>query len=130
MARSCFLDARPVSVESDHVVIGFDAEFEENLVNARTPRIEQTVQRIISKVLGRTVSVEYRLLESGEQESGPAPGVPAGDGAASAVDPTEEVADAGAETIPSGADDQTLLKDPAVKNVLEAFEGRVVEIRR
>lgn len=130
MARSCFLDARPVSVEEGRVVIGFDAEFEENLVNARTPRIAQTVQRIIGKVLGRTVGVDYLLLEGEPNAGDPAPADTAlqedspPDGS-SAAEPDDEPGHDEA-----GQDDETLLGDPAVKNALEAFKGRVVGIRR
>ena len=125
MARSCFIDARPLRVEGDHVVIGFDPEFEENLVNARTPRIAQTIERIIAKILGRTVSVDYTLLEDETP-------VPVAMPVESPTAEMHERSDPESQPVDEDGqqDDESLLKDPAVKNVLQAFEGRVVEIRR
>lgn len=62
LARSCLLDARPSAVTRDRVTIGFDPEFAERLEQAGLPRTRAALQKNLSELLRRPVTVDLKLF--------------------------------------------------------------------
>jgi DNA polymerase-3 subunit gamma/tau len=105
LAKKYLVDAKPVSVAGNHVVIGFDPEFASELGNVQNVRTQKVVQRVIGDALGREVTVEFKVR------------------AATAGAPET------AAPRPAGKDKREWHKHPAVNNVLEAFNGDIGEVR-
>ncbi len=107
LAKNYLLDAKPLSVESNRVVIGFDREFADVMERAKAPRDRKALQHVLGQVLGRQVTVEFcevAGIDSGEPADGQEP---------------EKKAQSQREWV----------KEPAVQKVLDVFEGRIVEVR-
>ena len=117
MARAALMDARPLEVGADRVVIGFDPEFAQHAERMRLPAHHRATQQVLSQMLNRTVSVEYRAIESQGQADVPA------DHTADAAADGKTGERIGAKTR------QDWLKDPVVRKTLEVFNGSIVDIR-
>jgi DNA polymerase-3 subunit gamma/tau len=113
LAKSTLSDARPLSVEGDHVRIGFDPEFASDMERIDIPRYRKAVQRVLSDTLGRTVNVEFCLLSASDRKPLPSDS-PAG------------AASKGSGSPRSRSD---WLKDPTVQQALNVFDGTIVDIR-
>jgi len=124
--RGSLLDARPVSVEESRVVIGFDAEFEEEIDNFKSPRIRVGMQRVVSRTIGRDVSVELVALR----------------GAQGSVEPQQEIPVYNVEESKKGVVAETRTpkpgkkratsdwaQDTSVQKVLNMFNGSILEVR-
>ena len=105
LAKKYLVDAKPVKVEGEHVVVGFDPEFSGEVENFRNPRTQKVVQRAIADVLNREIVVEFKVL------------------------PGATAAPASEAPRPAAKDKREWHKHPAVNNVLEAFNGDIGEIR-
>ena len=102
LAKKYLVDARPVSVAGNHVVIGFDPEFASELGNVQNARTQKVVQRFVGEVLGREVTVEFKV---------------GGTAATAAPEPA------------TPKDKREWHKHPAVNSVLEAFNGDIGDVR-
>ncbi len=105
LAKKYLVDARPVSVAGNHVVIGFDPEFASEMGNVQNVRTQKVVQRVISDALGREVTVEFKVRTA-----------------------TAAAPEAAAPR-PTSKEKREWHKHPAVNNVLEAFNGDIGEVR-
>jgi len=121
LARGALMDARPLEVGADKVVIGFDPEFAQHAERMRMPAHHRAAQQVLSQVLNRQVNVEYRLIESEGQADVPADHTADADGAART--------DGKAGVRKGVKTRQDWLKDPVVRKTLETFNGSIVDIR-
>ncbi len=115
LAKKYLVDAQPVSVVGNHVVIGFDPEFASEIETVRNPRTQKFMQHALREVLGRAVAVEFKV---GDVASQPSPAAAAPAAAAPATAPKS-----------ASKDKRDWHKHPAVNNVLEAFNGDISEVR-
>ena len=128
MAGSPLLDARPIDVLEDRVVLGFDAEFEEDLGKFKGGRNRKALERVLGEILRRDVTIECKLAEIRTQ-------------IADEQAIVEEVVDvAPSEETPAPAkkalDVSPALKSmgewlnvPEVEKVLEMFNGSIIDVR-
>ncbi|MCX7010683.1 MAG: hypothetical protein NTY53_26135, partial [Kiritimatiellaeota bacterium] len=110
MKAKCLVDARPMSVVGDHVIIAFDPEFAIEVENVRDSRTQKVVQNALRDVLGRAIAVEFKVRNAAAPTAPVAPP----DGAAPKSAPKDK---------------RDWHKHPAVNNVLEAFNGDIGEVR-
>jgi len=113
LARGCLLDARPLAVAGDCVTIGFDPEFSERMEQTGLPRTRSALQRSLSDVLRRPVTVEFKLQTERAAPSKTAP-------VAAAQLPAGK---------PSLQQKQKWFKDPAVQKTLDMFNGDIQKVR-
>ncbi len=115
LAGGVLLDARPLAVQGDHVVIGFDPEFARSLERMKVPNYHNALKTVLSAFLKRPVNVDFKLIEPGGDVDMPA-------------DHTLEKA-SGARAPGSPKTRQEWQKDPVVRSTLEFFNGSIVDVR-
>jgi hypothetical protein len=118
LARGVLADARPVAVERDCVVVGFDREFPEEMERFERGRDRKALELTMGNVLGRKVKASFTLVEGGLDRE----------------DVAESASEAEAEEAPSAPTDRPRTtrdwaKESSVKKTLDAFEGSIVEVR-
>ncbi len=127
--RAFLMDARPVSVSVDRVVIGFDSEFGEEAENFKNVRNQNAVKHALGLVLKRDVAVVFQALDvegmslvkkehdrmAEEWPAGLPDSVPAGGGVEIGGDADGKKRD--------------FTRDASVRKVMEVFGGRVIEVR-
>ncbi|MBC8206401.1 MAG: DNA polymerase III subunit gamma/tau [Kiritimatiellales bacterium] len=107
-AHQYLIDTAPVSVTDTHVSIGIDPEFAQGKGSLDNPRTISFVQKTLEGFLKRAVSVNFQPLE-GQAADAPLP----------ADQPT------------GGSLDKTQYYDnPAVRSVLETFNGDIEDVRK
>ena len=111
MAAPYLKEAAPLRVEGDHVVLGFDPEFEEHLARVQTPRALQAIEQALRHELRRQVGVRFVVEDRPQLSVADPPPVPA------------------APPKKKSAPRKTLANDPAVMKTIEAFGAEVIEIR-
>ncbi len=109
LAKGYLLDARPIEVTAENVRIGFDPEFAGNREKVEIPRTSAAIQKVLSKVLNRQVSISFSVMA----------GRPAASGLSEKPKPSAKVSKSKREWA----------EDPAVKRALETFNGDIVDIR-
>jgi DNA polymerase-3 subunit gamma/tau len=117
LAKNCLLDAKPVSITHDKVVIGFDPEFASKRESMNLPRNAQAVQKALDEFLKRKVTVTFSILDAESARSLPTDHAP---GAAPSSPPPQQ---AGRKSR------REWTQDPAVKRALETFNGDIIDIR-
>ncbi|MBN1676447.1 MAG: DNA polymerase III subunit gamma/tau [Kiritimatiellae bacterium] len=123
LSKGCLVDAKPVAVMPDKVVVGFDPEFAQQMKRMDNSRNVQALQKVFAEVLNRPVSVEFQLMEGGVGVELP-----------SDNRPRQEESDSGAAqekaqepAPPKGRHEW--LKEPAVRKTLEMFNGNIIDVR-
>jgi len=104
-SRHYLADTAPLTVSETHVIIGIDPEFAGERSNLENPRTLLLIQKTVSAFLKRPVSAEF-TVQAGQTQSRPGAAPSAG--------------------LP---DKRTYYNNPAVRSVLEAFSGEIVEVR-
>jgi DNA polymerase-3 subunit gamma/tau len=123
LAKNYLIDAKPVKIVGNQVSIGFDPEFAENKEKIDFGRNRKAIQKTLSDVLEREVTVDFCLLD-----------------ATSAVpsDITTKVVSSASKTrqderpgsvTASLKTKQEWMKNPTVRKTLELFNGDVVDVR-
>lgn len=129
MAGGPLLDARPIEVFEDRVVLGFDPEFEEALDKMEEGRNCKALERVLGDMLGRKVSADFTLADIGEQIK---------EERAAEVRPAEMEPEKEAPKAEKKAANQELppsksmgewLGVPEVEKVLELFNGSIIDVR-
>lgn len=89
LAKNALLDAQPISVSADCVVIGFEKEFPDRVQQIKIARNQGALQNELSRALGRPVSIRCELVDfragpssAVAQEQAPAPAAGAAEGRA------------------------------------------------
>ncbi len=114
LSRRYFLDTAPLRTDADHLVVGYDPEFNEDLERFDDSRAKLALARAVERYLGRMPAVLFEPLKPDDRRPLPADH-PVGDG--------------------SKGDDQELTglskwyANPVVKTVVEAFNGEIEDIR-
>ena len=125
LAGTALLDARPLAVEGDRVVIGFDPEFARKIEQMKIPNYHKAVQAALVRFLKRPVNVEFKLLATDGQADVPADHT---------VDKTSAPKVSAMPSAP-GAQSvhpksrQDWHQEPVVRKALELFNGSIVDIR-
>lgn len=120
LARANLVDARPVAVERDKVILAFDPEFSEKIELAGMPRNRKALQDVLSSVLRRPVSVEFTIR--------PAPGGPGKCGPAPVKKGHPGDAPVGQE-MPTVAARRKWMENDTVRKTIDLFDGRIIDIR-
>ena len=134
LAKGCLLDAHPIAVEGDRVTIGFDPEFSRRMEQAGLPRTRAVLQKNLSDILGRSVTVEFKLLPEQPKNAAQPQSV------RPEVSPSRKVAAERAEKprppvtspkagAPSLQQKQKWFQDPAVQKTMDMFNGDIQEVR-
>jgi len=124
VAGRALVDARPVAVDAEKVVIAFDPEFADHMRRVKAPRQRKAVEHVLSQSLGRKVCIEVREARGDESgggaagEAGPGGGKPRASGKAGKSKPAKK-----------GSRRKDWNEEPAVKKVLDAFNGTIVDVR-
>ena len=119
LAAPYLKEAEPLRVEGDHVVLGFDPEFEEHLKRVQTPRALQAIEHAVGRELRRPVGVRFVLEDRPQVPVERTGKKPAGErGAEGPATPKKPA-------VPK----KKLAEDPAVKKTIEEFGAEVIEIR-
>ena len=124
LARGYLLDAKPVAVNKEQVTIGFDPEF------AREKEIDyshnrKSLQKVMDDLLGRHVNIVFSVLDAKDTLPGDIKMVP------SAKKTTESAKNpvlAGKSNVSSKVK-QHWAQNPAVRKVLELFNGDIIDVR-
>jgi len=123
-ARGALLDARPLRVEGDAVLIGLDREFANEMKDLEISRNRRAIEQVLTAMFKRPIKVKFTLADvsvseerTGAARSAATTGaVPTGPGQGNALPgkkrPVREWA-----------------KDPAVRKGLEIFGGTIVDVR-
>ncbi|MBP7830762.1 MAG: DNA polymerase III subunit gamma/tau [Kiritimatiellae bacterium] len=124
LAKSYLLDAKPVEVRRDRVVVGFDPEFAGNKEKIEFPRNLKAVNKVVGEFLKREVTVEFRVLDAKST-------VPGDIKVQRIAEPPPMPAAAEPEGKPRARSRSTQewVQNPAVKKTLELFNGDIVDVR-
>ncbi len=117
LARGALIDARPLEVSAERVIIGFDPEFAQNLERMRMPNYQRAAQNVLGQFLKRTVVVDYRLIESAVRVDVPADHT------------VDQAGGSGGAARKGPKTRQQWQEDPVVRKTLELFNGSIVDIR-
>ena len=123
LAKNYLIDAKPVKIAGSQVLIGFDPEFAENKEKIDFGRNRKAIQKTLSEILKREVTVDFCVLDAMSTLPGDiTTGV---DQNASKTRPDER---SGGVTA-SLKTKQEWMKNPTVRKTLEMFNGDVVDVR-
>ena len=125
LARGYLLDAKPLVVTAAHVTIGFDPEFASNKDKMDVPRNLKAVEKVLSEMLTRTVTVDFRVLDAKSTVPGDIKVKLTHAGIAGQTDAGLSP-EAKEKTNQSR---QEWINNPAVRKTLEMFNGDIVDIR-
>jgi len=135
-ARTCLLDAAPMAVLDDKVVIGIDREFADRREQLQQSRNRLAVQKALEETLKRPVTVEFEICDKLPAATGVPPArddVSSGKSVAGGRQPAAG-GKAGADAKPAApaggkAAVRKWMADEKVQKVLDAFNGSIQEIR-
>lgn len=123
LAKGHLVSARPVEVEADRVVVAFPPEFEENLKLVSQPRSHTALQRVLSEMLKRKVTVELRICPGMTPTETPVTPAPVPDRAPKpSIEPLADVGEKQSSL-------KQWAKETSVRNVIDAFGGTILEIK-
>jgi len=114
LSRRYFIDTVPLRIKETALVIGFDPEFVSEKEAFEAPRIYQTLSRLIERKLGRKVRIDFEPLSQEIKKVLPAD------------HPVDEEKKTGDEEL---TEIQKWYRNPVVKNVVEAFNGAIIDVR-
>ena len=124
LAKNYLIDAKPVKIVGNEVSIGFDPEFAENKEKIDFARNRKAVEKIVSEVLNREVTVLFCVLDA--RATLPGDIKVAGKTSASKTQPGEQPGSVSA----SLKTKQEWMKNPTVRKTLEMFNGDVSDVRK
>ncbi|MGD0015907.1 MAG: DNA polymerase III subunit gamma/tau [Verrucomicrobiia bacterium] len=122
LAKSYLVGTRPLRLQGNVVVIGFDPEFAERREFVDTVRNRELLQGKLGEKLRMNVSLRFDVTdEATEPSSTPPAPVPKAHGAPAVDNPA---------TAGAGKNLDEFRNDPLIKKALEIFKGTIVEVRR
>ena len=131
MLRSALTEGRPLSLDSDTLMIGFDREFEHSKESADTPRSHQWLQNTLRHLTSKAMNVKIVFADD--------PSIPSGEEPSATrpqnQEPSKSSSNAGSggrNDPPSGAASTSprFEDDPMIQKALEIFKGEIVNIKR
>ncbi len=116
------LDARPVLIEGDTLTVGMDPEFASEAEQFQSPNAARALKVAVERVLGRTLNVKVRPIEA----TGTRPVTPR------LPSPPAAEPEPAAPPAPAtgGRSRFEWMQDKDVQQVLEMFNGNIVELRQ
>ncbi|MBN1321052.1 MAG: DNA polymerase III subunit gamma/tau [Thermoleophilia bacterium] len=124
LAKGYLLDAKPARIEGQVVTVGFDPEFAANKEKIDFPRNRKAIQRAMSDILRRDVSVEFCVLDAKSTVPGDIKMADsARDTASGEGEPKKPPSPASRKT------KQEWIQNPAVRKTLDMFDGDIVDVR-
>jgi DNA polymerase-3 subunit gamma/tau len=128
LAKGPLLDARPAAVNGDSVIVAMDPEFKCELSEIDSPRTRVTLERVLGDVLGRKVSVTFKL---GTESARPQHAEPVAAPVAPGSGTTRATPEPAPEPPPAGRvrSVHDWIKEPTVQKTLSKFEGTIAEVR-
>jgi DNA polymerase-3 subunit gamma/tau len=125
-AKRLLIDARPIAVDGDKVVIGLDAEFADEIQEIKGGlREREALESGLHSVLLRKVTFELREADMASLPREPPDGQPGR--RPEPESPTPAAADVARK--PGAKTRKDLIEDPMVQKTLEAFSGSITEVR-
>ena len=119
LAKTYLVGARPLRLEGNVAVIGFDSEFAERRDFVDTARNRELLQGKLKEKLRMDVAIKFEVVESVASPA-PKPVRPLESNPAAAATPSASVKKA----------PEDFKNDPLIKKALEIFKGTVVEVRK
>ena len=126
LAKTYLVGARPLRLQGDVVVIGFDPEFAERREFVDNARNRELLQSKLGEKLRMNVSLKFEITE-GDAE--PLATSSASASKAPAAAPLKPAAN-GPATAGAGKNMEEFRNDPLIKKALEVFKGTIVEVRK
>jgi DNA polymerase-3 subunit gamma/tau len=127
MTKSYLVGTRPLRMEGDVVVIGFDPEFADRKELADRPRNIEVLRAKLKEKLRMEVSLKFQATEPGSAPASPKK--PASTATKPAIAGHSAVAGkTAAEPAKKNIDD--FKNDPLIKKALEIFKGTIVDVRK
>ncbi|HSR88610.1 MAG TPA: hypothetical protein VLL07_06615, partial [Pontiella sp.] len=114
LSRRYFRDTAPLRTDDEHLVVGYDPEFREELERFDDSRARLALARAVERYLGRLPAVLFEPLKPDDRRPLPADHPVRNEGST----------DAGELTGLS-----KWYANPVVKTVVEAFNGQIEDIR-
>ena len=127
MAKSYLVGTRPLGLQGNVLVVGFDPEFADRKELADRPRNVEVLRAKLKEKLRVDVSLKFQATEPGtaptpRKASTSVPAKPATAGQSAAT------GKAAAEPAKKNIDD--FKNDPLIKKALEIFKGTIVDVRK
>jgi len=113
LSRRYFIDTLPLRVEETALVVGFDPEFASEKSTFEAPRIQQIFSRIVERKLGRKVRIKFEPLTPETKK----------------ILPTDHLVSKKTSSEEELSGVQKWYADPVIKNVVEAFNGSITDVR-
>jgi len=112
IAKSYLVGTRPLGMQGNVLVVGFDQEFAERKEFADKPRNIEVLQASLKEKLRMDVALKFEVVKSATPTPARAPSAPV----------------KGAEPVNKSLDE--FKNDPLIKKALEIFKGTIVEVRK
>ena len=122
LIKSALADTRPLRVEKDKVVVGFDPEFKTEMSRFSAPRNRKAVEHAVGGLLGRKVSAVFEVAASGLARATAV----AREAQASYDAPKEASSNKKAD---QGKKKRDWTEEATVKEALDMFRGSIVDVR-
>ena len=113
LSKTYLHDTKPLSIENDKLIIGFDPEFSSEHERFKDHRLQIALSRSIHKQTGVKLKLSFRPLEESEAKKLP----------------TDHPVAQNIPTNMSNKLDQIEYDHPVIKEVVEVFNARIIDIR-
>ena len=114
LSRSYLLNTAPLRCDESHLVVGFDPEFAEDRKRLENDRTKLALARAIEKLLGRLLGISFEPLKADDRKPLPA---------------DRPVSESSADTTQELSGLMKWYANPVVKNVVDAFNGEITDVR-
>ncbi|MBN2686123.1 MAG: DNA polymerase III subunit gamma/tau [Pontiellaceae bacterium] len=112
LSHRYFLDTAPLRVSTEQIVVGYDPEFKGNLERLEDPRSKLALARAVNRVLNRMLAVTYEPLKPDDQRPLPS-----------------DHRTKKSETKQESTGLAKWYENPAVRTVVETFNGEIEDVR-
>jgi hypothetical protein len=124
-AKNCLLDAQPLSIDQDTIVIGFDPEFASEKDEMEVSSNRRALVQVIEKMLGREITVKLTVLPGKQVLPSD---IPMPERTAANDEVGQKIKKCGRSAMTLQAREKWM-KNPSVRLTLEAFNGDIIDIR-
>jgi DNA polymerase-3 subunit gamma/tau len=119
MTKSYLVGTRPLGMQGNVLVVGFDPEFADRKEFVDRPRNIEVLQAKLKEKLRMDVALKFQVADAGSARTAPKT-------ASSTAKPTT----AGRATEPAKKNLDEFKNDPLIKKALEIFKGTIVDVRK
>jgi DNA polymerase-3 subunit gamma/tau len=114
LAKSALLNTAPLKMDETHLTVGYDPEFSNDRKRLEDRRTKIALGRAVEKWIGRMLSIQYEPLKPDDPRPLPA---------------DSPVNDSGPDDTVMLTKEQKWYANPVVKQVVDAFNGEITDIR-